>query len=116
MKGPVAVLDAATLSAPPRLKIYDTLIEKDLARSQDNYKGIPTILIDYLVVTAFLLVTDVQEWLDRPQSEDGRVRIPGSSAPAVQKWLAVIHGEPPPDARHPDAAFRHVPMMCARRA
>ncbi|KAI0745877.1 hypothetical protein C8Q76DRAFT_808294 [Earliella scabrosa] len=98
VKGPVAVLDAATLSAPPRIKIYDTLIDKETARSQDNYKGIPTILLDYLVVTAFLLVTDVQEWLDRPRE----ARIPGSNSYTVQRWLALIHHTPaPPEPDHP---------------
>ncbi|KAI9067279.1 hypothetical protein FKP32DRAFT_1683913 [Trametes sanguinea] len=98
VKGPVAVLDAATLSAPPRLKIYHPLIERELARSQDNYKGIPTIFLDYLVVTSLLLVTDVQEWLDRPRE----AHIPGSSSYTVQRWLALIHHTPaPPEPDHP---------------
>ncbi|KAI0373930.1 hypothetical protein BV20DRAFT_977209 [Pilatotrama ljubarskyi] len=98
VKGPVAVLDAATLSAPPRLKVYHPLIERDVARSQDNYKGVPTVLLDYLVVTSFLLVTDVQEWLDRPRE----ARIPGSSSYTIQRWLALIHHTPaPPEPDHP---------------
>ncbi|KAI0775821.1 hypothetical protein BD413DRAFT_602983 [Trametes elegans] len=98
VKGPVAVLDAATLSAPPRLKVYHPLIERDVARSQDNYKGIPTIFLDFLVVTSLLLVTDVQEWLDRPRE----ARIPGSSSYTVQRWLALIHNTPaPPEPDHP---------------
>ncbi|KAI0663417.1 hypothetical protein C8Q70DRAFT_930541 [Cubamyces menziesii] len=98
VKGPVAVLDAATLSAPPRLKVYHPLIERDVARSQDNYKGIPTVFLDYLVVTSLLLVTDVQEWLDRPRE----ARIPGSSSYTVQRWLALIHHRPPPqEPDHP---------------
>ncbi|KAH9892672.1 hypothetical protein C8Q73DRAFT_67873 [Cubamyces lactineus] len=98
VKGPVAVLDAATLSAPPRLKVYHPLIERDVARSQDNYKGVPTVFLDYLVVTSLLLVTDVQEWLDRPRE----ARIPGSSSYTVQRWLALIHHRPPPqEPDHP---------------
>ncbi|CDO68955.1 hypothetical protein BN946_scf184782.g3 [Trametes cinnabarina] len=98
VKGPVAVLDAATLSAPPRLKVFHPLIDRDLARSQDNYKGVPTIFLDYLVVTSLLLVTDVQEWLDRPRD----AHIPGSSSYTVQRWLALIHHTPaPPEPDHP---------------
>ncbi|KAI0645806.1 hypothetical protein C8Q79DRAFT_1001315 [Trametes meyenii] len=98
VKGPVAVLDAATLSAPPRLKVYHPLIERDVARSQDNYKGVPTAFLDYLIVTSLLLVTDVQEWLDRPRE----ARIPGSSSYTVQRWLALIHNTPaPPEPQHP---------------
>ncbi|OJT01923.1 hypothetical protein TRAPUB_7612 [Trametes pubescens] len=98
VKGPVAVLDAATLSAPPRLKVYHPLIERDVARSQDNYKGVPTVFLDYLVITSLLLVTDVQEWLDRPRE----ARIPGSSSYTIQRWLALIHDTPaPPEPQHP---------------
>ena len=92
IKGPIAVLDAAVLSAPPRLRVYNNMT-KDGDRLQQNIKGVPILLLDYLITTSLLLVTEVQEWLDRPQTVDGRVRIPGSSAPAVQKWLAIIHGE-----------------------
>ncbi|KZT71813.1 hypothetical protein DAEQUDRAFT_763642 [Daedalea quercina L-15889] len=89
IKGPVAVLDAATLSAPPRLRIYQTLTAPDHARSQQNHAGIPFLLLDYLVVTSLLLTTTTQEWLDRPAD----ARLPGSSSRTVKKWLAIIHPE-----------------------
>lgn len=54
------------------------------------------MMLDYLVTTSLLLVTEVQEWLDRPQNSSGRCRIPGSSAYSVQRWLAIIHGDPLP--------------------
>lgn len=83
------MLDAATLSAPPRLRIYETLIAPDLARSQHNHAGIPFLLLDYLVVTSLLLTTTTQEWLDRPAD----AHLPGSSSRAVKKWLSIIHPE-----------------------
>lgn len=83
------------LSAPPRLRIYQTLIDGEVAREQENFGGVPVLLLDYIVTTALLLVTDVQEYLDRPV---GHVRIPGSSARIIQRWLAIIHDTPlPPD-------------------
>lgn len=96
IKGPIAVLDAAVLSAPPRLRVFQTFLNGDAERTQENIKGVPVLLLDYLITTALILVTEVQEWLDRPHNESGRVRIPGSSAPAIQKWLAIIHNEPIP--------------------
>ncbi|KAI0832559.1 hypothetical protein BC628DRAFT_1414850 [Trametes gibbosa] len=55
-------------------------------------------ILDWLVVTSLLLVTDVQEWLDRPRE----ARIPGSSSYTVQRWLALIHDTPtPPEPEHP---------------
>ncbi|KZT10816.1 uncharacterized protein LAESUDRAFT_755480 [Laetiporus sulphureus 93-53] len=89
IKGPIAVLDAAVLSASPRLRIYETLISPDLARSQQNFAGIPFLLIDYLVATALLLTTTTQEWLDRPANAP----LPGSSSRTVQKWLRILHPE-----------------------
>ncbi|KAI0949042.1 hypothetical protein AcW1_008755 [Taiwanofungus camphoratus] len=97
IKGPIAVLDAAVLSAPPRLRIFETLIDAELARSQQNHAGVPFLLLDYLVATALLLTTTTQEWLDRPAT----VRIPGSSNRAVQRWLAIIHSTPLPPEPDP---------------
>lgn len=83
------MLDAATLSAPPRLRIYQTLTAPDLARSQQNHAGVPFLLLDYLVVTSLLLTTTTQEWLDRPAD----AHLPGSSSRSAKKWLAIIHPE-----------------------
>ncbi|KAI0786617.1 hypothetical protein C8Q75DRAFT_259652 [Abortiporus biennis] len=90
-KGPFAILDCAVLNSPARLSIYHNCLEEDQVNYHENYKGIPVKLLDYLVTTALLLSTEVQEWLDRPQTASGTVRISGSSAPSVQKWLAIIH-------------------------
>jgi hypothetical protein len=68
--------------------------QKDPDRAQQDYNGVPVIVLDYLLITALLLVTESQEWLDRKSNENGHVRIPGSSNPAVKKWLAIIHNEP----------------------
>ncbi|EKM54650.1 uncharacterized protein PHACADRAFT_258643 [Phanerochaete carnosa HHB-10118-sp] len=74
----------------------------DAERSQrDNIKGVPILLVDYLMTTALIMVTEVQEWLDRPQTANGRIRIPGSSQPAVRTWLAIIHGEFIPESPDP---------------
>ncbi|KAF9815581.1 hypothetical protein IEO21_04502 [Rhodonia placenta] len=94
VKGPIAVLDAAVLSASPRIRIYETLISQELVRSQQNHSGVPTLLLDYLITTAMLLTTTNQEWLDRPEN----ARIPGSSSRTVQKWMAIIHSRPVPPA------------------
>jgi len=104
IKGPIAILDAAVLSASPRLRIYETLIAPELARGQQNHSGVPFLLLDYLIATALLLTTTNQEWLDRPAD----TRLPGSSSRTVQKWLAIIHSKPLPveeeQERGPDSA------------
>ncbi|CAL1706440.1 unnamed protein product [Somion occarium] len=97
--GPFAILDSSVLSAPARLSIFHNCLEDDESRTQENYKGIPVLLLDYLITTSLLLVTEVQEWLDRQQSPSGTVRIPGSSIPAVKKWLAIIHNTPLPPSQ-----------------
>jgi hypothetical protein len=67
VKGPVAILEAAVLSAPPRLRIYSSLLrEVDTSRPQPNFGGVPYALMDYLVTTSLILVTDIEEWMHRP--------------------------------------------------
>lgn len=61
------MLDAAVLSAPPRLKIYSSLLrDADASRPQPNFGGVPYALMDYLVTTSLILVTDIEEWMHRP--------------------------------------------------
>ena len=66
MKGPVAILQTAHLSAPPCLRIYSSLLQDDSTRDQPNYGGVPHLLLDYLVATSLLLATDIEEYLHRP--------------------------------------------------
>ncbi|KAI0075773.1 hypothetical protein K474DRAFT_1708768 [Panus rudis PR-1116 ss-1] len=94
--GPFAILDSSVLNAPARLSIFHNCLEEGETRKQECYSGIPVLLLDYLITTSLLLVTEVQEWMDREQTPTGTVRIPGSSIPAVKKWLAIIHNDPLP--------------------
>ncbi|KAF9650865.1 hypothetical protein BDM02DRAFT_3185022 [Thelephora ganbajun] len=74
-KGPLAILQAAYLSAPPRLRVYSSLLrEDDTARNQSNYGGVPHVLLDYLIATSLLLVTDIEEYLHRPHQDVGAAR------------------------------------------
>ena len=67
IKGPLAILQAAYLSAPPRLRVYSQLLgEDDTTPNLPNYGGVPHVLLDYLVATSLLLVTDVEEYMHRP--------------------------------------------------
>lgn len=75
IKGPLAVLQAAHLSAPPRLRVFSSLLREDEAiRNQPNYGGVPHVVLDYLVITSLLLVTDIEEYLHRPQQDVGAAR------------------------------------------
>lgn len=57
-------MEPAVLSAPPRIKIFESVFVKDETRPQAEYRGVPTLLIDYIVCTALLLVTDKDDYLD----------------------------------------------------
>ena len=74
LKGPLATLEAAYLSAPPRLRVYSSLLRDDTARTQPNYGGVPHVLLDYLIATSLLLVTDIEEYLHRPSREVGAAK------------------------------------------
>ncbi|KAI0058729.1 hypothetical protein BV25DRAFT_1994034 [Artomyces pyxidatus] len=62
VKGPVAILDPALLTAPPQLRIFDPLFRQDHSRPQRSHSGLPLSLLDFLLVTAMLLVTPSDEW------------------------------------------------------
>ncbi|KAK0213200.1 hypothetical protein DFS33DRAFT_104161 [Desarmillaria ectypa] len=69
VEGPIATLDPAVGSVPPRLKIFETLHDKYDARPTIMYHGVSLLLLDYLVLTALLLVTDAQEWEKHARGE-----------------------------------------------
>ncbi|KDR67561.1 hypothetical protein GALMADRAFT_1080978 [Galerina marginata CBS 339.88] len=63
VKGPVATLDATKGPDPLKLTIYETLHDKFEQKALSGFKGVSVLLLDYLLVTAMLLVTDLQEWM-----------------------------------------------------
>lgn len=82
VKGPLAVLQVAHLSTPPRLRIYSSLLrEDDTVRNQPNYGGVPHVLLDYLITTSLVLVTDIEEYLHR--SDEGV----GAAKSAMEAFL-----------------------------
>lgn len=64
--GPVATLDTAVGSIPPRLKVYETFRDSDDALTVHH--GVSVLLLDYLVVTALLLVADPNEYSNENSS------------------------------------------------
>ncbi|KAI9429999.1 hypothetical protein H4582DRAFT_2087819 [Lactarius indigo] len=64
VKGPVAVLEPAMQRAPPQLKILDPLFRLGSSKPQRMHNGLPLSLLDFLLVTAMLLVTPSEEWMN----------------------------------------------------
>ncbi|KZT29129.1 hypothetical protein NEOLEDRAFT_1167149 [Neolentinus lepideus HHB14362 ss-1] len=109
-KTPVAILEPSTLTTPTRIKVFETLFKRGDGPKVD-YRAIPIVLIDHLIVTAFLLLTDVEEWEKTGMAEayeertEGRSPSPttpgpssGASAESLRRWQALIRGSfiPPP--------------------
>jgi hypothetical protein len=77
---------------PPRIRVFEPLLIQD-TRPQLDRGGVSLSLLDHLLITALLLVTDAEEWvtLARPGSADGQAQ----SAPAsVRQWRKIVYGEP----------------------
>lgn len=106
MKGPVATLDAAASSVPPRLRVFETLPLQATWPKLDR-GGVSINLLDYLLITALLLVTDAEEWVTLARPRAGSFS-EGSSKPApasVRQWRKIVYGEPLfPSLRSPKAA------------
>lgn len=98
VKGPIAILDPAAGSVPPRIKVYETLHDKYDAHPMLVHRGISVLLLDYLLVTSLLLVTDIQEWMVVKKYEGDvssispLTRPPTATSPS--QWRKIIFGEP----------------------
>lgn len=102
MRGPIATLDPAVGSVPPRLKVFETLHDKYDSRPIPVHHGVSLLLLDYLLITSLLLVTDIQEWMLVKKYEGKNGPLPATlgisgSAPAstsASQWRKIIFGEP----------------------
>ncbi|KAF7965166.1 hypothetical protein HWV62_45276, partial [Athelia sp. TMB] len=104
IKGPVASMDAAVSSVPPRIRVFESLLVQD-TRPQLDRGGVSLNLLDHLLITALLLVTEPEEWLTyaRPNITVSRpeasLRSPQSS---IRQWKKYVYGDPPfPSLRSP---------------
>ena len=62
VRGPVAILEPAMQRAPPQLKILDPLFRVGSSRPQRMHNGLALSLLDFLLVTAMILLTPNDEW------------------------------------------------------
>ncbi|GAW10637.1 hypothetical protein LENED_012926 [Lentinula edodes] len=108
-KGPIAILERGAETMPPIIKVFETLHDKYDTRPMLVHQGVSILLLDYVMVTALLLTTDIQEWMV-VQKHDGEVNhelppevsgsddfgprsAPPASTSALQ-WRKVLYGVP----------------------
>ncbi|KAJ7594551.1 hypothetical protein C8J56DRAFT_1161150 [Mycena floridula] len=102
LKGPIATLDPALESVPPRLKIFETLYDKHDPQPLLVHHGVSILLLDHLLLSSLLLVTDIQEWMVVKKYEEDASPIDAltlgvpQSAPATSsfQWRKIMLGEP----------------------
>ncbi|EJD03222.1 uncharacterized protein FOMMEDRAFT_20387 [Fomitiporia mediterranea MF3/22] len=97
-KATVAVLEPAVLAAPPRIKVFQTLYEHDETRPQREHRGVPVFLLDYLVVTALLVVSEKDEWLQAASGATSSTSTQTASSitrqGSIHKWRLEVQTEP----------------------
>lgn len=93
---------------PASLKVYETLYDKYDALALDVHHGVSTLLLDYLVLTCLLLVTDARDWQRVKATEEPELQrcrsIPtgfgalGSGSELFSasdpQWRKILYGEP----------------------
>ncbi|KAF9467465.1 hypothetical protein BDZ94DRAFT_1040410 [Collybia nuda] len=108
VKGPIAILDPAIENLPPRMCVFETLHDKYDLRPMLVHHGVSLLLLDYLLVTALLLVTDVQDWMlvKKFEGRDSELSpLEGDGAAALKsglghvstsnlQWRKIMFGEP----------------------
>ncbi|KAF9446228.1 hypothetical protein P691DRAFT_674056, partial [Macrolepiota fuliginosa MF-IS2] len=93
VKGPIAIFDPAIETIPGRLIVFETLYDKYETGPMLAHHGVSLFLLDYLLITAILLVTDIQEWmLVQSPSSNNPSDDPNSNAGL--RWRKIAHGEP----------------------
>lgn len=63
LKTPIAVVETAMASHTPRIAVLETLHDKYDASALSMHSGVSLLLLDHLVTTALLLVTDPFDWM-----------------------------------------------------
>jgi hypothetical protein len=108
VRGPVAILEPGIQRAPPQVKILDPLFRLGTSRPQRMHNGLALSLLDFLLVTAMILITPNDEWTNvtRPNpsdsvadsgqtshsSSDPRAPLLHSSeaSPEIERWRSSI--------------------------
>lgn len=60
-------------SQPTKITLYETLYDKHDPKSLSAVQGVSVLLLDYIIVTALLLVTDLQEWMLIKEINDAKI-------------------------------------------
>ncbi|KIM45506.1 hypothetical protein M413DRAFT_442171 [Hebeloma cylindrosporum] len=105
VKGPIAIFETPKGSDPVTLTFFETLHDKYDANALTVYQGVSVLLLDYVLVTALLLVTDLQEWMVVRKYEGNGLHLSGSSGqgsssmpdlPSTSdpKFRKIMFGEP----------------------
>ncbi|KZP34474.1 hypothetical protein FIBSPDRAFT_1035521 [Athelia psychrophila] len=104
IKGPVASMDVAVSTVPPRIRVFETLLVQD-TRPQLDRGGVSLNLLDHLLITALLLVTESEEWLTYARPSITVSRAEPTLQPvrsSVRRWRKYVYGDPPfPSLRSP---------------
>lgn len=93
--------------SPTKLSVFETLHDKYDNRSLTAFHGVSLLLLDYLLVTSMLLMTDLQDWMllhkpdDQPRprtaqvsSADSTSSMPELSSTSANQWRKLMYGEP----------------------
>ncbi|KAF5351777.1 hypothetical protein D9756_007756 [Leucocoprinus leucothites] len=94
MKGPIAVFDPPVDHLPGRLTIYETLHDKYDTSPMLVHQGVSIFLLDYLLVTTILLVTDLQEWMLVQSASSSTASTTDQPPNTSLQWRKIAHGEP----------------------
>ena len=105
VKGPIAIFETPKGQDPITLTFFESLHDKYDANAHTVYQGVSVLLMDYVLITALLLVTDLQEWMVVRKYEGNGLHLSGSSGqgsssmpdlPSTSdpKFRKIMFGEP----------------------
>ena len=94
VKGPIAVFNPPIDQIPARLSVYETLHDERKAVPMLLHQGVSIFLLDYLLITAILLVSNPQEWILVQSTSSGATSADDTLTIASLQLGATAHREP----------------------
>ncbi|KAL5528201.1 hypothetical protein ACEPAF_7337 [Sanghuangporus sanghuang] len=95
-KGKAAIADLDLVGTTPRIAVFDTLYEHDVTHPLREHRGVPVLLLDYLIATALLITCEKDKWL---AAANGQSTSGSGVHGAIHRWRMEVQPDllPPPE-------------------
>ncbi|KAL5507050.1 hypothetical protein ACEPAH_6506 [Sanghuangporus vaninii] len=100
-KGKATIADLDLVGTTSRIMVFDTLYEHDVTHPLREHRGVPVLLLDYLIATALLITCEKDKWLATASGQPAS----GSGVHGViHRWRMEVQPDLLPPSERSDSA------------